>query len=45
MIELLCTEVMIKKPIYWKEIFERCQINEIDPNDDMSLKILSEIGM
>tara|TARA_B110000503_G_C7077364_1_gene383555 strand:+ start:1031 stop:1177 length:147 start_codon:yes stop_codon:yes gene_type:complete len=45
MIELLCTEVMVKKPMYWKEVFEKCNVVEIDPNDDMSLKILTDIGM
>jgi hypothetical protein len=45
MIELLTSEVMIKKPNYWKEVFQRCEVNPIEPNDDMSLKVLSDIGM
>jgi hypothetical protein len=45
MIELLTSEVMIKKPNYWKEVFQRCDVNPIEPNDDMSLKVLSDIGM
>ena len=45
LIELLTAEVMIKKPIYWKEVFEKCEINPVEPNDDMSLKILTDIGM
>jgi hypothetical protein len=40
LIELLTTEVMIKKPMYWKEVFAKCEINPIEPNDDMSLKVL-----
>lgn len=41
-IELLTTEVMVKKPIYWKELFNKCEIpNPIEPNDDMSLKVVS----
>jgi len=39
LIELLTTEVMVKKPIYWKEVFQKCDINPVEPNDDMSLKV------
>jgi len=45
LIELLTSEVMIKKPHYWKEIFSKCEINPIEPNDDMSLKVLSDLGL
>jgi len=44
-IELLTTEVMVKKPIYWKDVFTRCAIAPIEPNDDMSLKMLIDQGM
>lgn len=44
-IELLTTEVMVKKPIYWKDVFSRCDIAPIEPNDDMSLKMLIDMGM
>lgn len=40
LIELLTTEAMIKKPQHWKDIFKECQINEIEPNDEMSLQII-----
>jgi hypothetical protein len=39
LIELLTTEVMVKKPVYWKEVFQKCDINPVEPNDDMSLKV------
>jgi hypothetical protein len=38
-IELLTTEVMVKKPIYWKDIFNKCEKPQIEPNDDMTLKV------
>ena len=44
-IELLTTEVMVKKPMYWKDVFERCEIAFVEPNDDMNLKMLIDIGM
>jgi len=44
-IELLATEVMVKKPIYLKEVFQKCEIVPIEPNDDMSLKMLIDHGM
>ena len=32
----------MKKPIFWKELFNKCEIpNPIEPNDDMSLKVVS----
>lgn len=37
MIELLTTEAMIKKPAHWKDIFKECNIQEIEPNDEMNL--------
>lgn len=37
MIELLTTEAMKIKTAHWKDIFKRAEINEIEPNDDMSL--------
>ena len=30
---------MVKKPIYWKEVFSKCNIQYIDATDDMSLKV------
>lgn len=45
LIELLTTEVMVKKPVYWKEVFQKCDINPVEPNDDMSLKMLTDLGM
>ena len=30
---------MVKKPIYLKEVFQKCEIQPIEPNDDMSLKV------
>lgn len=34
---------MVKKPIYLKEVFQKCEIQPIEPNDDMSLKVYSDI--
>jgi len=45
MIELLTTEVMTKKLIYWNDVFTKCEISPIEPNDDMSLKMLIDQGM
>ncbi len=44
-IELLTTEVMIKKQNYWKEFFILIETNYIEPNDDMSLKLLMDLGI
>ena len=45
LIELLTTEAMIKKPAHWKEIFKECEIQSIEPNDEMSLQILVELKL
>ena len=45
MIELLTTEAMIKKPAHWKDIFKECNIQEIEPNDEMNLQVLIECGI
>ena len=45
MIELLTTEAMIKKPAHWKDIFKECNIQEIEPNDEMNLQVLIESGI
>jgi len=37
LIELLTTEAMTKKLSHWKDIFKECNIQEIEPNDEMSL--------
>ena len=44
-IELLTTEVMIKKQNYWKEFFILIETNYLEPNDDMSLKLLMDLGI
>ncbi len=31
---------MIKKPNYWKEIFTKCDVVPIEPNDDMTFKVI-----
>lgn len=36
---------MVKKPNYWKDVFDRCEIPYVEPNDDMTLKMLIDIGM
>lgn len=45
LIELLTTEAMVKKTHHWKDIFKECEINEIEPNDEMSLQILIDAGL
>ena len=30
---------MVKKPHYWKELFNKCEIKPIEPNDEMSFKV------
>lgn len=42
MIELLTTEAMIKKTSHWKDIFKECGVQEIEPNDEMSLAAIIE---
>ena len=37
LIELLTTEAMIKKLNHWKDLWKECELNEIEPNDEMSL--------
>lgn len=39
LIELLTTEVMVKKPLYWKELFIKCEVPVLEPNDDMCLRV------
>ena len=41
-IELLTTEAMIKKLSHWKDIWKECELNEIEPNDEMTLQVLIE---
>jgi hypothetical protein len=36
---------MIKKQNYWKEFFILIETNYIEPNDDMSLKLLMDLGI
>lgn len=45
LIELLTTEALIKKPHYWKEISETCKVDRIEPNDELTLKVVLELGL
>ena len=45
MIRFLTTEAIIKKPIVWKDISKECEIAEIVPSEDLSLKFLIESGL
>lgn len=50
LIELLTTEAMTKKLSHWKDIFREIQakeskVNEIEPNDEMSLQGLIDCGL
>jgi len=39
-IELLTVEALVRKPIYWIEIFQKCNISGVEANDDMNFKTL-----
>ena len=48
LIELLSTEAMtnLKKAIgHWTEIFKAASIRDIQPNEEMSLKVLLDAGL
>jgi hypothetical protein len=36
---------MLKKVALWKDLFLKCEINPIEPNDDMSLRLLIDMDM
>ena len=38
-IEYLSTEVMVKKPVYWKEVFEKTNSPISEVSDDMNLRV------
>ena len=40
-IQFLTIEVMQKKPFYWKELFQKCEMQPIEPNDVMSMKVFT----
>ena len=31
---------MLKKVVLWKDLFQKCEMNPVEPNDDMSLKVI-----
>lgn len=42
-IEFLTTDAMIKKPIYWREVFHQCNIKTIETvSDEMTFRKLIE---
>lgn len=40
-IQFLTIEVMQKKSFYWKELFQKCEMHPIEPNDVMSMKVFT----
>lgn len=44
-IDLLTTEVMVKKLGYWKEFFQKIDKAPVEPNDDMCLKTLTDMDI
>lgn len=46
LIELLATEALIKRPIYFKEISEECKLKvKLEPNDELTLNYVIELGL
>ena len=44
-IELLTTEVMVKKLGQWKDFFAKIEKPNVEPNDDMSLRTLIDMDI
>lgn len=38
-IKFLTVEVMLKKMTLWKELFQKCELNPLEPNDDLTFKV------
>jgi len=35
----------VKKPAYWKEIAKECNVDSIEPNDDLTLQSVLTLGL
>jgi dynein heavy chain len=35
----------VKKPAYWKEIAKECNVDNIEPNDDLTLQTVLNLGL
>jgi dynein heavy chain len=45
LIELLTIEAMIKKPIYFREVFKECQLPAMEPNDELTFESIKGAGL
>lgn len=45
LIELLTTEALIKKPLYWKDIAKECNIPNLEPNSELTFKVILNVGL
>jgi dynein heavy chain len=44
-IDLLTTEALIKKPIYWKDVAKECEIEKLEHGDELTLQLLVDSGI